>query len=154
MIFLECEPDKALLQTLGVPRKKINHSGSKGNLCNRLTKSKNCKGLVDEDPFSAQLSAQPSYIGTLKLLSSENDIKLLYDKKSENYLIVLCPRLEEWILRAAKEASVNISDFGLPNEANQLHKIINTKVKIFVLLIKKIRGKSKMIETLERMIKS
>lgn len=150
MIFVECEPDKALLRTLGVPRKQINHSGNKGNICNRLAKTKSSKGLIDEDPSSTQ----PSYIGKLKLLSAENNIKLFHDKGGDNYLIVLCPRLEEWILRAAQEAGVSPNDFGLPNGANQLHKIINTKVETFVILLKGLKGKSKMMKVLETMIKS
>jgi hypothetical protein len=149
MIFVECDPDKALLRTLGVPRKKINHSGNKGNICNKLAKSKRCKGLVDEDPTSTQ----PSYIGKLKLLSAENNIKLLYDKKGDNHLIVLCPRLEEWILFAAKEAGVGIDDFGLPNQAKRLHQI-STKVENFVNLIKALKGKSQMLKALETMIQN
>jgi hypothetical protein len=95
--------------------------------------------LVDEDP----VSPQPAYIGKLKLHFHQHDIKLLRDDKAQNRLIILCPRLEEWILKATQEASVNIQDYGLPNGANQLHQIINTRVEAFEKLIKVLRGKSK-----------
>jgi hypothetical protein len=150
MIYLECEPDKALIRTLGISSKEIKHEYSKGNVCNKLSKTKNSKGLVDEDPSSAQ----PSYIGRLKLLSFENNIKLLSDEKAQNLLIVLCPRLEEWILRAAQELGINVEDYGLPNKANQLHKVINTKIENLVRLLENRKRQSKMLKTLEGFVKS
>lgn len=149
MIYLECYSDEALVKVLGVHKKGIFHSYSKGNVCKKLEKSINSKGLVDEDPFSTQ----PSYIGKLKTNSYEYDIKLLYDEIAKNHLIVLCPRLEDWILKAAKEAGIYIEDYGLPDDANELHKIINTKLQKFILLIEDIKKKSKMLKTLEKMIK-
>ncbi len=150
MIYLECYSDEALVKALGVHKKEIFHSGSKGNVCKKLEKSIKSKGLVDEDPFSTQ----PSYIGKLKTNSHEYDIKLLYDEIAKNYLIVLCPRLEDWILKAAKEAGINIKDYSLPDDANELHKIINTKLEKFILLIEDIKKRSKMLITLEKMIRS
>ncbi|MDZ7313714.1 MAG: hypothetical protein ONB45_20835 [candidate division KSB1 bacterium] len=150
MIYLECEPDKVLVSVLGIPSKEIKHAHSKGNVCNKLAKSSHSKGLVDEDPPSAQ----PSYIGQLRLHSHEHQIKLLYDEKAQNLFIVLCPRLEEWILAAAKEAGVDIQDYGLPPEANQLHKVINTRLGSLALLIESIKRRSKMLKSLEHLMTS
>jgi hypothetical protein len=36
-------------------------------------------------------------------------------------LIVICPRLEEWLLRRAKTAGLDPMVFGLPNEPRRLH---------------------------------
>jgi len=149
MIYLECDPDKALVKALGMPNKEIKHAYSKGNVCNKLAKSSHSKGMVDEDPASPQ----PNYIGKLKLHFHQHDIKLLHDDKAQNRLIVLCPRLEEWILKAAREAKVNTQDYGLPNEAHRLHEIINTRVESLEKLIKSIKGESKMLKTLEGFIK-
>jgi hypothetical protein len=149
MIYLECEPDKALVKALGIPRKEIKHMFSKGNVCNRLEKTKNSKGLVDEDP----LSPQPSYIGKLKSLSGGHGIKLLLDEKNQNYLIVLCPRLEDWVLNVAKEANIDVLKHGLPNDPNKLHEALNIKLDKFKDLIDKIKQKSEMLKTLEGFIK-
>ena len=54
MIYLECDPDKALVKALGMSNKAIQHVYSKGNVCNKLAKSSHSKGLVDEDPTSPQ----------------------------------------------------------------------------------------------------
>ena len=152
MIYVECYPDKALVSSFGIPKRKIKHAYAKGNVCNRLEKSKSSKGLVDEDP----LSAQPTYIKKLKLLSDEHEIKLLYDEKKQNHLIVLCPRLEEWILKAAKEAKVDVGNYGLPDDADELHKIISAKPRKprrFENLIADIKKRSRMLKTLEGFIK-
>jgi len=149
MIFLECEPDKALVKGLGIPRKEIKHMFSKGNVCNRLEKTKNSKGLVDEDP----LNPQPSYIGKLKFLSRGHGIKLLVDEKNQNYLIVLCPRLEDWVLNVAKQASIDVLTHGLPNDPNKLHEALNIKLDRFRDLIDKIKQKSEMLKALEGFIK-
>lgn len=150
MMYLECYPDKALVRALGIRKKEIYHAGSKGNVCKKLEKSSKSKGLVDEDPFSTQ----PSYVGKLKTNSYEYDIKLLYDEKAKNHLIVLCPRLEDWILKAAKEAKVDVENYRLPDDAYELHKIINVKLDNFVHLIEDIKKRSKMLKTLEKVIKS
>jgi hypothetical protein len=151
MIYLECYTDKALVRALGIHKKEIYHSGNKGNVCKNLSRNRNSIGLVDEDPFSTQ----PGYIGRLKVKSHRYDIKVLYDGNTQNHLIVLCPRLEDWILKSAKEAGVNVDDHSLPNEADELHKIINIKTEKFILLVEHIKKKKgKMLKTLERLLKS
>jgi hypothetical protein len=122
---------------------------SKGNICNRLEKTKNSKGLIDEDP----LSPQPSYIGKLKSLPRGHGIKLLLDEKNKNYLIILCPRLEDWVLNVTKEANIDVLKYGLPNDPNKLHEALNAKLDKFKDLIDEIKQKSEMLKTLEGFIK-
>ncbi|MEW6686874.1 MAG: hypothetical protein AB1393_11830 [Candidatus Edwardsbacteria bacterium] len=74
MIYLECDADKVLVRALGVSRKEIICAHSIGNVCNRLRRKTNSKGLVDEDPGKIR----PRYIERLKLLSYEDEIKVLY----------------------------------------------------------------------------
>jgi hypothetical protein len=131
MIYLECYTDEALARALGVHSNEIFHSGNKGNVCRNLAKKQKSTGLVDEDPFSAQ----PGYFGKLKIRSNENNIKLMYDDKNKNYLIILCPRLEDWILKAAKESRISMKDYNLPDDAYELHKINFKSLKNFTKLI-------------------
>lgn len=151
MIYLECNPDKALVMAMGVHKKEIYHSGGKSNVCKNLAKNRKSIGLVDEDPYSPQ----PSYIGKLKIKSNEQAIKLLYDENARNYLIILCPKLEDWILKAAKEAKVNVEDYSLPDDASELHEIINIKPEKFLRLIEDLKKKkSKMLKNLETLLKT
>lgn len=149
MIFVECEPDKTLVKVLGVPRKEVRHAYGKGNICNRLEKSRNSKGLVDEDPYSIQ----PPYISNLKLCSNEDEIEVLYEEKNQNTLILLCPKLEDWILKAVKEASIDIRNYGLPDDADKLHEAINTKIVSFENLLNDIKKRSKRLKALKKAIK-
>lgn len=149
MIYPECEADTALVKAFGIPRKEVEHSHGKGNVCNRLEKTKNSKGLVDEDP----LSAQPTYIGRLKPLLNKHGVKLLLDEKNQNHLIVLCPRLEDWILNVTKEVNIDVLKYGLPNDPNRLREALNIKLDKFKDLIDNIKQKSEMLKTLEEFIK-
>ncbi|MDZ7401133.1 MAG: hypothetical protein ONB37_13300 [candidate division KSB1 bacterium] len=144
MIFVECNADKTLLTSLGIQAKDIYHVFSKGNVCNRLRKNKNCIGLVDEDPDSGQ----PQYLETLALISDKNDVKVLNDKNNQNYLIVLCPRLEDWIVAAAQQAEVDLASYNLPANGNALHKVVNVRLADFERLIKELKKSSKMVEYL------
>jgi len=150
MIYLECYADKTLVRTLGIPRKEIVHAGSKGDVCKGLRKSENSKGLVDEDPWSLP----PRYVTELKPHSKAQNVELLFDQTRRNHLIVLSPRLEEWILKAAKEVGISPLDHGLPEDVDKLKKLSMTKLKNFENLIKDIiKQKSVMLKTLERFLK-
>ena len=144
MIFVECNADKTLLTSLGIQSQEICHVFSKGNVCNRLRKNKNCLGLVDEDPGSGQ----PQYMSELKLVSHDNAIKVLNDKNNQNKIIVLCPRLEDWIVDAAKEAEVDLANYHLPSNGKALHKVINTRLDEFEKLIKDMKEDSRMLKHL------
>lgn len=150
MIYLECKPDKALASALGIPRREISHERGKTKVCKKLEKYNNSKGLVDEDPFGTQ----PRYIEKLKVRSNKHSVKILQDEKNNNYLIVLCPALEGWVLEAVKEAKIDISNYGLPSEPNRFHTAINTRLGNFERLLEDlIKQKSAMLKTLETFLK-
>jgi hypothetical protein len=151
MIYTECKPDSALVKTLGISKKQIIHVGNKPDVCKRLEKHKNCNGLVDEDPFSVQ----PLYLKKLQEKENLSDcgLKILNDNSKNNDLIILCPRLEEWVLKAAKEADLDISRYNLPDDGEQLHKVINLDIRKFETLIKDLKGKSEMVKALQKSIK-
>ncbi|MCJ7497004.1 MAG: hypothetical protein MUO78_02560 [candidate division Zixibacteria bacterium] len=100
MIYVECNPDEALVKSLGIPRREIHHSGNKPEVCKRLKKSKNCKGLVDEDPSSEKLP----YMDKLKLHSNEHNIKLLIDEKDKNYLIVIMSKTRRMDFKSGRRS--------------------------------------------------
>ncbi len=150
MIFVECNVDFTLVKSLGVSKKEITHSHCKGNVCNKLRKSNKSKGMVDDDPGAAQ----PSYIKQLELKTNIYGIKLLLDRKNGNLLIVLCPRLEEWVLKVARDEGVDVSDYNLPNNADQLHKVINSKLRDFENLLSSLKAaNSDALLALENFIK-
>jgi len=86
-LYLECIPDEALAMCLGVPRKVITHQNDKGKVCNRLEKSSNTLGMIDEDPQSAQ----PGYLRKLTVKESKHRLKVLEERMHHNRVIIVCP---------------------------------------------------------------
>jgi hypothetical protein len=146
MIYVECKPDFLLVNTLGFSKKDIVHAGNISKVCKGLAKSENAKGLVDEDPDGDR----PTYIDTLQLLQNQHEIKLLRDDKRDNQVIVLCPRLEEWLIKVTEEAGVDIGRYGLPNDGEKLHKVINLDLRKFEKLVNDLKDKSKMLKALKK----
>jgi hypothetical protein len=123
-LYLECIPDEALAMCLGVPRKRITHQNDKGRVCNRLEKSRDALGMIDEDPQSAQ----PAYLKKLERKESNHRLTVWEETGKNNRVIIICPRLEEWLLQTAREAAVDTRHFGLPDNAKDLHKVIHFKL--------------------------
>jgi len=145
MIYVECNPDVLLVRILGVPVKGYRHSGDKGRVCRDLEHDKRSTGLVDEDAAGTQ----PTYMSGMKITGSKDDIKLLVDKDRSNSIVVLCPKHEDWILKAAKEAKVDVREFKLPNDSDELHKVINLRLDKYKELLEAIKDKSRRIALLK-----
>ena len=125
MIYVECRPDELLVrQVTGLPRRQVVHEAKgKGEVCNRLMKNRDLVAMVDEDPEATQ----PKYMTRLFLSreSTELGLKLYLDRERNNRIIVLRPRLVEWLLRAAGDLGLSMNTYGLPDRANPLHSEIN-----------------------------
>jgi hypothetical protein len=75
-----------------------------------------------------------SYLDQLKKARGHDDspeygLMVLDDNSSHNRLILLCPRLEEWLLQAAVEAEIDIRKYHLPNNPKELHTELTLKRK-------------------------
>ncbi len=120
MIYVECNPDKALVSALGFDQKGILHTYGKGNACKTLLRNKGHTALLDEDP----LSAQHSYLQGLTLRGEQYGLRLLSDSQRGNRVVLICPRLEEWLVRTAKIEKVGLAQYGLPSDARTLHEVL------------------------------
>ena len=69
------------------------------------------------------------------LTEEKHFIKIYRHQSNNNLLIVLCPDLENWILKAAKSSKVDVSTFNLPKKASTMHNTINTRLPNFEKLI-------------------
>jgi len=152
MIFVECKPDYALVCKLREDQnRKVEHSYGKSSVLNKLVREggyENSLGMIDEDPNSNQ----PKTLREFMEISNVTDckIKILNYTRLNNNVIVLCPRLEEWIIAASNEAGLRMIDYGLPNEPDKLHEIINLNVEKFNLLIDDLMGRSNRINKLKK----
>ena len=141
MIFVECKPDEILVKKL-IPsmRKQIIHAGNVSEVCKKLLKFKNSIGLVDEDPGRIWPPYKEQLLNNVRV-EEKYDIKIVYDKKRNNYLILLSPRLEEWICKVVKNAKISLNDYGLSDDPEKLHEIINANLDKFEKLLDDVLSK-------------
>ncbi|MGQ4875908.1 MAG: hypothetical protein ACP6IY_17725 [Promethearchaeia archaeon] len=133
LIHIECNPDEVLMLKYGFTKRRIIHSSGKARIAKLLEKNRGHIALVDEDPNGTLI---PYFKNTnFFLLKQENGYIIKKDLKREYIIIELQPNLEEWIIDACKEASINIKNYKLPNNAISLHHIINNNLKKFEKLL-------------------
>ena len=136
MIYVECKPDKILVIVLtNKTPDEILHFGGKSEIFRRMQRERNVIGIVDED----QSAPTHPYIRNLNLENQKYSLKLYLDKPRANKLIVICPRLEEWILEIAKQENINLSDFNLPDNPNEFHSTVNFNITNFQKLLHKLK---------------
>ena len=138
MIYVECKPDKALVQTLlpEVSPRGIVHE-KKGTVIQLLSGSRGHRALIDEDPgtlphpYLEQMTEQERFPGT--------GIRLLLDEERNHRVVLLCPRLEGWVVDAAQVARLNLADYNLPTDPDRLHGVINLNISKFQVLVQRLR---------------
>jgi hypothetical protein len=121
MIFLvEDDPHKALLRFLEIPRKDILHMGSKGNVIKGLKDRPGATGMVDEDPGYAP----PHELANYPEVPTTEGLRLLTRKGSgRQRLVVLCPRVEDWLIQRARICGVDPKRHHLPSTPKELRDI-------------------------------
>jgi hypothetical protein len=132
MLFLECNADETLACALGVPRRDIIHSHGKGKVSRSLRQKTGVLGLVDQDIGSAE----PVTLSKFVEESNHHDVILKRNLAQGNRLIVLCPKLEDWIIKTAKAADVKMADFSLSERPGDLHADINQRLPNLERLLK------------------
>lgn len=152
MILVECNPDEVLVRLL-IGSRNIEHCGSKSGICKRLSrKYRDSIGLVDHDPGSAQ----PRYIRELLAQGKSkriDDITIIYDPRRNNYIIMLYPRLEEWIIKVSKQSGIKLSKYNLPSDGNKLHREINARLYNFEKFLEELIKKSRELNLLREILK-
>jgi len=153
MFIVECKPDAVLVSSLAsVSKKKVEHASGKSQVMRKLMRNyENSIGITDEDPQSTQPPDIQKFKETKFL--QKHKIRILYHSPRNNQLIILCPRLEEWIVEAATEANVNMNNYNLPNSPTELHKIINLRTEKLHQLIKELGQTSPRTKALRSLLK-
>jgi len=149
VFIVECDPDLALVETLATPSRRRNkHAGGKTIVIRNLMRTyENSVGMIDEDPGSIQPNDLQRFTETNRL--QREQIRIRHHNQRNNRLIVLCPKLEEWILGACTEAGIDIRDYNLPNNPNQLHEIINVRINRFRQLVDDLMKRSNRVRALQ-----
>lgn len=123
-ILVECNTDKYLLtgilKKLRLSRKLIRHEANRPKVISALRKADNTIGVIDEDPNSIESRDMMNYqeiekIGDIKILKGGND--------KRKVLIVICPKMEDWLLKRANKNKISTDSFNLKNDPKTLHEI-------------------------------
>ena len=131
MLLLECLPDETLARKLGIAKRNCWHFFGKDRVCKALRRNQGMVAMIDDDPNSVQ----PPYLGGLETVSDKDGIRVMRDNARNHRVIVLQPRLEEWMIATARADGIPMSDFGLNERGNELHREINSRLPAFVKLI-------------------
>jgi len=138
-VIVECNPDELLALTLGVTRKDVVHQNCKGDVCNYLEKNDVKFAIIDEDPESP---GQPKYLESFTPIEEKFGVRKLCNTASGKIVLVIKPRLEEWIISQCKKSNINLADFFLPADAKGLKKVINLRLNHFDKLLQKLKEKN------------
>ena len=142
-IIPECYIDSCLVEVLLYANKDhVNHQKGNGTVAREM-KNKFaddfCIGIIDEDRKLLD------YLKEFKLEIDANDLKLWKHKSRPQYMIQICPVIEDWILSVSSGIGVSLPDYGLPGAMNGLKKVTKSVAskndKRFIQLFKDLLNK-------------
>ena len=127
-VFVECNADVALVSALGVGKERIEHAFDKGRVCKKTEARGEAVGLIDEDPDVGQ----PRYLERLRVASESLGVRLL-NEGNRLKIVVLCPRLEDWLEQGAKDAGLDLGSYGF--DRGSLHAQMGDNPKALTGLV-------------------
>jgi len=150
MHIVECNPDVVLISELAsISRKNIMHAHGKHRVLRRLIyKDTDSIGMVDHDP----LRIQP--VKFLQRFSRDryfpiHKLEILRYEQRGNRLIVLYPKLEDWIMEAADSSRIRLRNYNLPSNPDELHEVISLRLNRFRQLVHDLKQSSERIRVLQ-----
>jgi hypothetical protein len=146
MIFVECKADETLISSFFKNDDNIHHSNGKGGVCENLSNTTHSIGVVDKDSGNRQ----PRYMDSLMLIESDDNFEIYVDETKKNKLIVLCPKLEGWLIKACEEISIDLDKYKLSKDENRLHAIVNLNMTKLEKIITMLSGRSPIYMKLEK----
>ena len=119
----------------GFPRSEIRSERNKQEALKTLSRQSNCRAMVDEDPEEIQ----PFQLRQMRLVDEHDDtgLRVYRDRQLGNQVVVICPRLEEWLTDSAKEVNIDLANrrYNLPRNPVALHRVINRDLRKLERLI-------------------
>ncbi len=128
-IVPECYVDTKIAEIVGEAKRKYNHQhgcGDVANILQRKLKDKIALGIIDEDKHKGPT---PKYFLEFNLILEENNLILKRHKSRKQYLILICPEAEKWLLQDSIKVNINPSDaeYKLPDNFKEFIRISKEK---------------------------
>ncbi|PXV69208.1 hypothetical protein CLV62_101477 [Dysgonomonas alginatilytica] len=121
-IIPECYVDTNLIETLVPPKDGKGYNHKKG--CPAVAKvmiekfaDRFALGIMDKDKKTVK------YLEEFDLIVNTNSLYLHKHKTRHHYIILINPATERFVLNSAKELSISLSQFGLPDNLEELKQI-------------------------------
>ena len=122
-VIPECYIDTNLIETLVPPKSRYNHQHGCGTVSKRMQEAflnTFALGIIDKDKNEIK------YLNEFDELIHTGNLLLYKHKQRHHYIIQIYPAMEKFILANAESAGVNLSDFGLSQDLNELRKQTKT----------------------------
>lgn len=126
-ILPECFVDTKVAEIITYASEKYNHQHGCGQIASQLKnrlKNNIALGIIDEDKNKGPVA---KYFLEFEQIKSENELILKKHKSREQYLILICPEVEEWLLRNANAVGVQLSSHNLPDKLKGFKQITKTQ---------------------------
>lgn len=127
-IIPECYVDTKVAEIVGQASKKYNHQHGCGDVANKLIKYKDtvCLGIIDEDKNKGP---RAKYFSEFITLREEHNLILKKHRKRKQYLIVVCPEIERWLMNNARVVQIDPTDeaYKLPVDLKGFTSICKTQ---------------------------
>lgn len=123
-IIPECYVDTNLNETITGSFNRFNHQKS----CNEVSKAMQSPKLVDSFALGIIDKGKKAirYLDDFNCVCSSDDLFLFKHPHKHHYIIQISPAIEKFILKSAEGIGINLEDFGLPNEFEELKKTTKT----------------------------
>jgi len=127
-IIPECYVDTKVAEIASNSSRKYNHQHGCGDVVRELINRKEsiCLGIVDED---RNKGPRAKYFLEFVDLRQENGLILKRHSVRKQYLILICPEIEKWLMKDAIAVQISPEDnkYGLPANLKGFTSICKTK---------------------------
>jgi hypothetical protein len=126
-ILPECYVDTKVAEIVAGSSEKYNHQHGCGQIAYQMKNRFRdiiALGIIDEDKNKGPVA---KYFLEFDEIISENGLILKKHRERKQYLIMICPEIEQWLLMNATSVNVNLSDFNLPSHLKEFKKTTKTQ---------------------------
>lgn len=148
IFYVECFIQRAIIYIIHSGA-KIEHLSGRSMVCNTLRMVENGMGIIDEDPQAIQ----HPYLKECELIKNVESVKLYRDNKRKNYLLIFCPRTENWIFETVQKEGIKLKDFNFSEDLEKFNEEIKINISKFQQLLHKLKRECKRFEILEEFFK-
>lgn len=126
-ILPECHVDTKVAEIITYSSEKYNHQHGCGQIANQLKnrlKDTIALGIIDEDKNKGPMA---KYFSEFEQGKVENGLILKRHNHKKQYLILICPEIEEWLLMNANASNIKPSDYNLASDLKGFKQITKTQ---------------------------